>query len=151
MLEQRDGDIFKQKDINLIIHCCNCFNTMGAGIARFIKDKFPEASEADQATKSGDKGKLGTVSFAKSGDMYIANLYAQYLMGSDKRQIDYEAMYKALCVVRDKVAKSGNKYVIGTPYLMGCDRAKGSWRIVSAMLEDVFGGEEFKVVICKLK
>jgi O-acetyl-ADP-ribose deacetylase (regulator of RNase III) len=33
--------------INAIAHSCNCQNVMGAGIAKQIKDRYPQAYEAD--------------------------------------------------------------------------------------------------------
>jgi O-acetyl-ADP-ribose deacetylase (regulator of RNase III) len=53
-------------EFDLIIHGCNCFCTMGAGIAKTIKQKFPEAYKADLETEKGDKSKLGEISWAKS-------------------------------------------------------------------------------------
>jgi len=45
---------------DVIIHGCNCFCTMGAGIAKLIRDNFPEAYQADLETVVGNKEKLGT-------------------------------------------------------------------------------------------
>ena len=62
------GDLIKlalEGNFDVIIHGCNCFGTMGAGIAKTIKAEFPEAYKADLATEKGDKSKLGTYSTAK--------------------------------------------------------------------------------------
>ena len=58
------GDLLKlalEGKFDVITHGCNCFNTMGAGIARQIAIEFPEAAIADNYTKRGDKSKLGTI------------------------------------------------------------------------------------------
>lgn len=39
--------------INVIVHGCNCFCNMGAGIAKQIKNTFPEAFDADKKQKWG--------------------------------------------------------------------------------------------------
>jgi len=39
---------------DVIVHGSNCFCTMGAGIAKTIKETFPAAYRADLATKKGD-------------------------------------------------------------------------------------------------
>ena len=49
---------------DVIVHGCNCQCTMGAGIAKAIKEAFPEALEADKGTTKGDRNKLGTLSTA---------------------------------------------------------------------------------------
>jgi len=82
---------------DIIGHCCNCFCTMGSGVAAAIKAKYPEAYDADCKTKKGDRTKLGTLSLAvviktdptqtvasintpvPAGIKAVANLYAQYL------------------------------------------------------------------------
>ena len=42
---------------DIVIHGCNCFCSMGAGIAKTIRDNFPEAYQADLKTGMGDKKK----------------------------------------------------------------------------------------------
>lgn len=49
---------------DVVVHGCNCQCAMGAGIAKSIKNHFPEAFAADQATERGNKNKLGTISHA---------------------------------------------------------------------------------------
>ena len=64
-LEHIDGDIFKVRGIQVIGHQANTQNTFGSGIARTIREKFPEAYEADcQAAKEG-VNKLGNISMAE--------------------------------------------------------------------------------------
>ena len=46
----------------VIIHGCNCQCAMGAGIAKTIKQAFPEAYDADKATAKGSRRKLGSMS-----------------------------------------------------------------------------------------
>ena len=48
MIKYIDGDLVKEAELfDVIAHCCNCFCTMGAGIAPQIKNKFPDAYVAD--------------------------------------------------------------------------------------------------------
>jgi len=52
--EERVGDLLdlaSNGELDVIIHGCNCFNTMGAGIAKLIKSRWPEAYQADLSTK----------------------------------------------------------------------------------------------------
>lgn len=64
------GDLLslaQQGDFDVIIHGCNCFNTMGAGIANSIRHKFPAAYHADCQTRKGNPDKMGTYT---SADVY---------------------------------------------------------------------------------
>ena len=40
-------DMAEQGLFDIIVHGCNCFNTMGSGIAKEIRARYPEAYEAD--------------------------------------------------------------------------------------------------------
>lgn len=51
-------------NFDCIIHGCNCFNTMGLGVAKSIRFAFPEAYTVDQKTKKGSREKLGKISYA---------------------------------------------------------------------------------------
>src|SRR4051812_45909346 len=121
-------------DTDIIVHQANCFHTMGSGIARTLREKFPECYEADvQQTKSGDSKKLGTISVAKIKDpssriKYIFNMYSQFTFGTANRQTHYEAFYRGLEAVRGKVANT--KLTIAFPFKIGCKLGGGSWRVV---------------------
>ena len=149
----RIGDLLEQKDINIILNCNNLFHTFGAGIALAIKNKYPEAYQADLKTIYGDKSKLGTFSWAKTqDDKTICNLYAMKGLGVNQRQLDYEAFYTCLERIKELVEGSINKdkYVVGIPYLIGCSLAGGSYSVVESMIFDIFGSSDIKVVICVL-
>ena len=93
------GDLIKlaiKGDFDVIIHGCNCFCTMGAGIAKSIKTAFPEAYKADLETLKGDKEKLGNFSAAnikRNGqEITIVNAYTQYHYGGPGIKVDYNAI-----------------------------------------------------------
>ena len=46
---------------DVVVHGCNCRHTMGAGIAKQIRERWPEAWHADQRVKDP---KLGGISIA---------------------------------------------------------------------------------------
>lgn len=154
MIEYRTGDLFEQNDVNIIVHQCNCFHTMGGGIARLIKEKYyPEAYEADLKTEYGSKDKLGTYSMYvhEKDHMIIINLYSQFNYGCDNNQTDYEAMRKGFQNLREEFCNSGiSETVIGIPHGIGCGLAGGDWNIVENIIKEVFDDVEDKIVICKL-
>lgn len=157
MIKSIKGDLLNS-EANILVHCANCFCTMGAGIAAQIAKKYPEAVIADQKTERGDRAKLGTISIAQTKDhKFIINLYGQYSVGAT-RQLDYEAFYKGICEVRQRVDALYNnpqkqkdlklkKIVVGFPAYIGCALAGGSWVIVHTMLKDVFTEAPYEVVI----
>jgi O-acetyl-ADP-ribose deacetylase (regulator of RNase III) len=66
----------------VIIDGCNCQCVMGGGIAKAIKQAFPEAYDADKATAKGSRTKLGSLSTVtvERGDcqITIVNGYTQF-------------------------------------------------------------------------
>lgn len=148
------GDLIKlarQGNFDAIIHGCNCFNTMGKGIAFNIKRYFPEAYEADKKTIRGDESKLGTYSTAKikgtdktnntaeannidkanntAEDLIVINAYTQYhFVGSTP--IDYKAVEKVFV----KINKDFKNYRIGIPKI-GAGLAGGDWQKISKIID----------------
>jgi O-acetyl-ADP-ribose deacetylase (regulator of RNase III) len=93
------GDLIKlalEGNFDVIVHGCNCFCTMGAGIANAIKSEFPEAYEADCKTEKGSKGKLGTYSHAtierNGNEITVINAYTQYDFKGPGMKADYDAI-----------------------------------------------------------
>ena len=130
---------------DIIIHGCNCFHTMGAGIAKSIKQTFPLAYKADLETKKGDKSKLGNYSFAKcktktGNDLVVINAYTQYDYGRKSIHCNYEA----IC---DVLFKIGRNFMgrIGMPKI-GCGLAGGNWDILEKPIKLLFSGNDVTIV-----
>jgi O-acetyl-ADP-ribose deacetylase (regulator of RNase III) len=145
MIYQTKGDLL-ESDCNVIAHQCNCYKNMGAGIALQIKNKYPQAFQADcDLTLSADN-RFGKMSFAhcqhrnKDKNMYIFNLYGQKRWGSNEIQTKYDKLEESLNLMFKEVLnieKEKGTLKVGVPYLMGCDRAGGDWNKVNAILQKV--------------
>lgn len=154
------GNLLLSKDVDIIGHQCNCQNTMGSGIARSIREMYPEAWQADIDAASLGKNTLGAISLAtitsktsaKHGTKikFIFNLYGQNLYGKGMRQTDYEAIYSALELMADTLISSALLGPVGFPYKMSSDRAGASWDIISRMIEVAFAEYPGDVLIYKL-
>jgi len=145
----KEGDLIKlaqQGFFDLIIHGCNCFCQMGAGIAKQIKKTFPAAYLADQKTTIGDRKKLGSCSFTKcqvkGGFCKIINAYTQFHWSSFEKQIDYQAI--RLCLKWIKENFSGQK--MGLPKI-GAGLAGGDWSIIEKIILAELEGEDITIVI----
>lgn len=152
------GDLIqlaKEGHFDTIVHGCNCFNTMGRGIARNIKKHFPDAYRADQATVKGDRAKLGHYSFGKYTDasmgidLMVMNAYTQYTYWEDGDLFEYEAFQDIL----DKIwgidlsclALFGSRERWGFP-LIGCGLAGGDKDRILGMIESSLAGSDVTVV-----
>lgn len=142
MLKEIKGDLVKQAhEFDVIAQGNNCFLTMGAGIAKAIKEKFPEAYERDLDTQFGNKAKLGTITYTRKTTPIIINCYSQYKYGREKRHADYDAIRS--CMKEIKQLFSGKK--IGMPRI-GCGLAGGDWNVVKLIIEEELEGEDVTIV-----
>ena len=139
---------------------------MGAGIAKQIADRYPQAKEADDECAKIGQNELGERSFAEfeieENDLddsqkfikvtrkcKIFNLYTQDGIRFG-REVNYEALYRNLLLLRNKL-NFLNERCLGIPHGMSSGLAGGSWKIVYAMIEHLFGGPQayFKTYIVK--
>ena len=130
---------------DVIIHGCNCFCSMGAGIAKQIRETFPIAYQADLETVSGDKKKLGSYSQAtlkvKQKPLTIINGYTQYHYAGSMVLADYSAI--DCLFARVKMAFSGK--TIGYPKI-GAGLAGGNWKKISDLIKYRLEGENHTLV-----
>lgn len=149
MIYEVDADLLAFPDIDAFVHQANCFHTMGAGIAKQIKEKYPEMYKADIAHgRSGDMTRLGKFSWAKCHDGKIGyNLYSQYNFGGWKRNTNYEAVANGLTAVVNHAIVQGVTR-LGLPKNMGCTLGGGSWPVVRAIIDSVVAEFTIDVYIC---
>lgn len=130
---------------DVIVHGCNCFCSMGAGIARAIQEEFPEAYAADLVTVKGDRNKLGDFSSATvkrdQHQITIVNGYTQFHFHGDRVLVDYEAVRKLFRKIKQKF--SGKR--IGYPKI-GAGLAGGDWQRISGIIEEELAGEDYSFV-----
>ena len=145
MIKYIDGDLVKEAELfDVIAHCCNCFCTMGAGIAPQIKAKFPEAYEVDCETIKGDESKLGTITFTENTQPIVVNLYGQYDYTGRRHgemDLDYDALRSALRAMKEEF--SG--LLFGMPKI-GAGLAGGDWDVIEAIIEEELEGERVIIV-----
>lgn len=122
-----EGDLIKMalnRKFNVIVHGCNCFCSMGAGIAVNMASTFgcDNFLKEDKSFR-GDINKLGTIDYQyfPSLDLIVVNAYTQFLPG---KNLDYQALH--LCLT--KINYMFPTKIIGLP-LIGCGIAGGIWDI----------------------
>lgn len=148
--------------VNAIAHQANCFHIMGGGVARVIRQKYPEAYNADLKTRKGSRKKLGTFSKADASDgMQIYNVYSQFDLsrGIGDRATLYDMVEQGLRAVEEDLAGpmtitdtidlNTEPVILGIPYNYGCVLGGGSWRIVEAIIHEVFSTSPIDVLLCE--
>lgn len=135
-------DLAEQGEFDVIVHGCNCFNTMGSGIAKEIRERYPAAYEVDTEFSGilQDAGlnqiqKLGNFSDHEVDDPHkfvIINAYTQ--VAFSPRGVDHFE-YESFHVILKKLAAEYGSCKIGFPYI-GMGLAGGNKNLIMAMLED---------------
>ena len=132
-------------DFDVIVHGCNCQHSMGAGIAKSVRERFPAAYDADLATEKGSRAKLGSFSSATvdcdGHVLTIVNAYTQFHWRGRGVKADYDAIRAAFH--RMKLQFSGSR--IGYP-LIGAGLAGGDWNIISQIIAEELEGENHTLV-----
>jgi O-acetyl-ADP-ribose deacetylase (regulator of RNase III) len=152
-LDYKNGDVLTAKT-DAIAHQVNCRGVMGAGLAKQIREKYPQVfTEYHEYIKHIYESVLkdehavaykllGSISktkiFQQDGfSQYIVNLFAQDDHDSSKRQIDYDAFWNCLHNLRTWALRE-NIFSIAFPFGIGCGLAGGNWDIIKLMIGEVF-------------
>ena len=153
MLKHTKGnllDLAEAGEFDIVVQGCNCFNTMGGGIAREIRERYPYAAQIDNETKRGDYMKLGTWTESEAGDYFdtvtysrnnkfqfgdpkrftIVNAYTQYNMSTGEDVFEYTAFD---LILQKLIHAYGDKR-IGLPYI-GMGLAGGDKETIIGMIE----------------
>lgn len=149
-------DMADNGDFDIILHGCNCFNTMNSGIAKQIKERFPAAYKADCISPKGDIRKLGKTTHAvidgKSGPFILMNMYTQFKYrkhDNDKEvYICYDALesaLKAIAWTNSVSASAIGQMKIGYPRI-GAGKANGDWDRIKEIFERVFKDSDHTLV-----
>jgi O-acetyl-ADP-ribose deacetylase (regulator of RNase III) len=143
-----EGDLVElalQGHFDVIVHGCNCFCTMGAGIAYTIQKQFPEAYAADLMTTKGDRNKLGffsSTTVKENGhNITIVNGYTQFFHSGSAPLIDYNAVENLFRRIKKEF--SGKR--IAYPRI-GAGLAGGDWSRIEAIIDRELLGERHTLV-----
>lgn len=162
----RTGDLvemFKNNEMDVIVHGCNCQVSMAGGIAKQIAEEYPQAVRADKVAdelygRDYRDLKLGKWSVAevfkygksRSKSKHIINLYTQIQPGAE---FDINALKSGLMALNqaEGFRRGGmikrffvKKRVLGIPEI-GCGIGGGDWNQVEKVIEDSL--DQFKVVV----
>jgi O-acetyl-ADP-ribose deacetylase (regulator of RNase III) len=137
MLKHTKGnllDLAEAGEFDIVVQGCNCFNTMGGGIAREIRERYPLVASVDMETVKGDYNKLGNWTECDAGEknrFTIINAYTQYNMSQGTDVFEYTAFQ----LILEKLTFVYPGKRIGLPYIgMGLAGGDPAW--IMPMIEN---------------
>jgi hypothetical protein len=140
MLKYTKGDLIAlatQGEFDVVMHGCNCFNAMGAGIAKQFAAELGVCRIADYETQPGDIFKLGgyskgSVILPGGKELTVVNLYTQFYPGSF---FEYSALHFGLdFYLTEHLPKTPTK--IGIPKI-GSGIGGGDWNMIEVIVEKI--------------
>lgn len=133
----------EQGHFDVIVHGCNCFHQMDAGIAKEIAKRYPGALLADKSqTKMGDRSKLGSLSYYHTSQFVIVNAYTQYGYGWGNKHLDEDALRSCF----NTIGHDWHSKRIGYP-LIGAGLAGGDWNVIAPIIDEQLEGLNHTLVI----
>jgi len=137
-IRYRKGDLFAT-DIKTIVHGCNAQGVMGSGVAKIVKERYPEAFEMYKYAASMHTPKeLMGKNIIWFGDKTIVNSVTQETYGrAPKRYVDYDAV--RLCMNRIQTFFGDPDSVhhiteIAMPQI-GAGLGGGDWNVIGSIIE----------------
>ena len=137
------GDI-TTSDAKIICHQVNCQGKMNSGVAKVIRDKWPEVYNRYRAKCESEVDLLGQIQpiYIAEGDKAVINMFAQYNYGYDgRRYTSYDAFWSCLGEIK-KYLNPG--ITIAFPARIGCVRGGANWTVIKTMIEEVLS-EDFEI------
>ena len=160
MLTYVYGDLVEaalQGKVDIMVQGCNCFCTMGGGIARDIREKIPEAYTVDCTTKKGDRSKLGSqttvqIEGRNGKTVTIINAYTQYTFWDPNDMFSIDALRSCFTTIKNRYGTDDPNFrrIIGIP-LIGAGLAQGNWGEISSVLEEINFGERNLYLVVYVK
>lgn len=129
-------------EINTLAHGIEAIASMGKGIAKLIKETFPEVYKLDFSTKKGDRNKLGTVNYVEYPNLIVINAYIQFTFWDVKAMLSYTAFENCMKAIKNEF--SGN--VFGFPKI-GAGLARGDWNKLEKIIDLYFHDEDLTIYI----
>ena len=148
----KDGNLLDAQT-DVIAHQVNCQGVMSSGVAKQIRDKWPDVfDQYDYYVRMYEKDCLGTCQLIQINEsQFVANLFGQRYYGRENlRYTSYDGIYDALVKLKVHMNTRGCKS-IAFPYKMSSDRGGADWNIILAMIESIFKNTDITIEIWALK
>lgn len=134
------GKAMAAENPTIICHQVNCQRTMGSGVAKTVRDAFPEVYEAYLKFEP----RLGAVQVCATHcpQLFVANIFGQDRYGRGKQHTVYRAVVEAFDSLEARRPK-GSKVLI--PHHMGCGLGGGDWAIYLSIAQNAVKNDLYVV------
>lgn len=147
----KEGNVF-DSDADIICHQVNCQGVMGSGVAKEVRERFPNVyeqyHELCELHKNYSAGLLGTAQivpvYGGRNGFCIANCFGQDKYGYNGAQYtSVGALMEALIYVAEQARQFSWK--VAMPYKIGCVRGGADWETVKKIIDVTFQGVDVEL------
>ena len=126
-------------NVDFICHQVNCQGKMGSGVAKAIRERYPQVYEQYKQfyDMNTTEQLLGFSQYVKVSDVveqkpyYVVNMFAQANYGYDGKQYTSLEAFKN-CL--ESIDSHCIGYTVAFPWLIGCVRGGADWNVVLPMI-----------------
>jgi O-acetyl-ADP-ribose deacetylase (regulator of RNase III) len=139
MLYEIKGNLLDSKE-DFICHQVNCQGAMNSGVAKQIREKWPEVyREYSEFSLLNSKLLLGRIQqVTVNNNQSIVNMFSQEYYGYDgKRYTSYDAFWSCLYRIKADCGSPGATFAF--PAKIGSDRGGANWNVIKSMINEVLG------------
>ena len=139
---------------DFICHQVNCQGKMNAGLAKKIREKWPQVyinymekfQKTDSSIWHNFLGDVQIVSINENKNpKFIINLFAQNRYGQKGRYTSYDAFWICLNQIAKLIPKGSS---IAFPYGIGCGLGGADWKVIYTMIVKVLE-KDYDIIIYK--
>lgn len=134
--KRKQGDLTEATE-DIIIHQVNCKGVMGSGVAKAIRDKFPNVYNEYLVYCKTHKYILGSTQLVQifnfddvKAPYYCINMFSQDSFGYQRQHTDMVALRQCLCDINEKCKGR----TVAFPWKVGCVRGGANWEEVLPMI-----------------
>ena len=153
MLREEVGNLVTG-NYTVFCHQVNCKGVMGAGLAKQIRNEYPEVYRLYKRHCEQGYATIGTILPVVTGDRRMCvNMFAQYSYGRDRMYTNYDAFEKCLNNLLAFLCqrfKGTDKVTVAFPKFIGCGLAGGKWEEILLRLKKFADKLPWDVVIVRL-
>ena len=135
MLTYKKGDLLEAEE-RYIAHGCNAQGVMGSGVAKALRDKWPEVFNQYRRLYEVAGLDLGFVQgVLVENNKTVLNAITQDRYGTDRRHADYEAIAKCFGNINSLISglEDPEHRVVAIP-MIGAGLAGGDWMVIEQII-----------------
>ncbi len=132
-IEYVTGDLLQSPEL-FILQGCNAQGVMGSGVAKAIRDRYPEVFNQYRAEYDERGLRLGQTIWVNCDPHVVINAITQEFYGREegRRYADYDAIETAIQEIDSLMVGLDSR--VAMP-LIGAGLAQGSWAVISDIIE----------------